>query len=93
MTIPKYVATCVEDEEVSFYESGDTPDIAFDEFLSSGQFSDYCNYYDVGAGYEIDVFIYTAIDPKDSDYDEDEINPAWTFVLDCKVETRRATSV
>jgi hypothetical protein len=93
MDLPKFVATCIEDDEILFYGSGDTHDMAVEEFISSGEYAGYCAYYELQEGKNPDVFVYTAIDPKQSDYDKDDIDPKWTFVLDKKVETREIVTV
>ena len=86
----QYCACCVDDEEVNFYGLGSSPDEAYCEFIQSGQFENQCDDFCSKTGSEIEVYIYTIVDPDKSDWPDDERDPEWAFVLDEKIETRTA---
>ena len=90
--IPKFCATCIDDEEIFEYGVGDTPDAAFHEFMTNGHFQAYCERHFDAPGNDVEVYIYTCIDPKDSPWGE-EGNPEWEWCLDKKIETRSAKAV
>lgn len=52
----KYIATPVDDDDIVHFGEGDTPDEAFNDFISSGAADSYCDYREIDS--EIDVYIY-----------------------------------
>lgn len=94
MAIPKYCALCVDDDEtVGFSGEGDTPDEAFNDFISGGEFEDQCAYWIAAPGDDVEVYIYSVIPIDQSDWPEDERDPKWVWCLDEKVETRITEAV
>ena len=92
MAMPKYVALCTDDEDVlSYFGGGDTPDEAYEEFMQNGEFEQECEYWGARAGDPRDVYIYTTVCVEDSDWEEEERHPEWVWCLDKKIETRIAT--
>ena len=90
MILKKYIATCTDDAVISYYDSGDTPEEALKEFLSSsGDFAEYCEYQGVIKRTLLEVYTYTWVPPEESDYDPDEIEDSWVFVLNELVETHQ----
>lgn len=87
IAIPKYVATCVDDEDILFKGVGDTPEDAYKDFIEGGEFEDQCAYLEYQNGLSIDVYIYTVIDVRDSEYEEEEIEEGWVWCLDKKIDT------
>lgn len=90
--IPKFCATCIDDEEIYECGLGDTPDDAFNEFMSNGHFQAYCESNFDAPGSDVEVYIYNCVDPKDSPWG-DEADPDWDWCLDGKVETRIVKAV
>lgn len=88
----QYCACCIDDEEIYYYGLGDSPDEAYSDFVSKGDFDEECNNLGIAEGSKIEVFIYTTIDPKHSDWPADEVPEHWEWCLDKKVETRIATA-
>ncbi len=93
MALPNFVACADDCDEILFYGEGDTPDEAFDEFINGGEFEGWCDYVLADKGADIEVYIYTVIEPDKSDWPDDEFNPNWMWVLDKKAETRIAKAV
>jgi hypothetical protein len=83
----KYIATVVEDDEVNFFSYGTTPEIALAKFESSGELENYADYAGIDNGSEVKVYVYTWVTPEESDFDEEELDPYWAFVLKDKVST------
>lgn len=95
MTIPKFCALCVDDDEsIGFCGTGDTADDAFNEFVHGGEFETYlqCDGVWYKNGDDVEVYIYTVVDVRNSDWPEEERNPKWVWCLDRKVETRKAVA-
>lgn len=90
--IPNFCATCVDDEEILEYGTGETVEDAFHDFISNGHFQAYCEGVFCTPGAIVDVHIYTCIDPKDSPWGDDA-NPDWAWCLGEKIETRSAKAV
>ncbi len=88
----KYIATCIDDDWISHYGEGDTPDEAFNDFME-GDFSFYCAYAEIPVGEACGVYIYTHIPVENSDWEVEELDPGIKFILDKLIETRRAESV
>ncbi len=84
----KYIATPTDTESIGWHSDGPTPDVAYAEFLSSGQAEDYADYYSIDDEGEFEVYIYTWVTPEESDIPEEELEPHWSWVLNEKVETR-----
>jgi len=92
--IPKFCALCIDDEEtIGFSGCGDTPEEAFQEFISNGEFEDQCADWIAAPGDDVDIYIYSVVDVKESDWPEEAINPKWEWCLDKKVETRTTEAV
>ena len=87
MKIPKYCATCTEEDEIVFCGTGDSAEDALNDFIDGGDFEDYCSYQEATIDDDIDVFIYSTISIKDSDWGDDA-DPKWVWCLDEKLETR-----
>ena len=86
MTIPKYVATPVDDEDgVRYFGKGRTPQEAIKDFKT--EVRDYADMYSVNEGDEIRLMIYTTVTPENSDWPEEAISEGWKWVLDEKVST------
>ncbi len=85
--IPKYVATAEAEEEIiTFYGAGETPEEALSEFNAQA-ILDYAQYWEVSDGSEIEVDVYTAGTPGEAGWDEEDANPDWSWCLINKVST------
>ena len=91
MKIPNYCALCIDDDEfVTLCGRGETPDEAFDDFMSNGDFESHCDSLYLKLGVDlVDIYIYTVIDVDESPWPEDERHPDWEWCLDRKIETRK----
>lgn len=86
--VPNFIACCIDDDEViSNYGEGDTPQQALDDFVGDGSFELHCEMYAVKKGSKVEVFIYSCIPVEDSDWGE-EAHPDWEWCLDKKIETK-----
>lgn len=92
LVIPKYVATCIDDDTITDFGEGDTPEEAYEEFMSNGCFDDYCAWV-TPVGTVVDVYVYTVIDIKDSGFELEEIEEGWKWCLDKKISTIPTASV
>lgn len=87
--IPKYVATS-QDEEIYLCGRGDTPELALDDYVNNGNFETFCELHMIKKGEPVDVEIWTAIDIRESDYEEGEYPESWKWCLDRKIRTEYA---
>lgn len=88
--IPKFCALCDDEGDICFCGTGNTPDEAFDEFISNGDFEDHCADCGARPGDDVEVKIYSVVDVKDSDWPEDEVRPEWNWCLHRELEIRTA---
>lgn len=93
VVIPKFCATCEDEGTVYFSGQGDTPEEAFNEFMTNGQFEDQCAEWIAAPGDPIEVLIYSVVDIKDSAWPEEEIESGWAWCLDEKIENRIVEAV
>ncbi|MCB1757521.1 MAG: hypothetical protein KDJ38_18510 [Gammaproteobacteria bacterium] len=94
MTIPKFCALCVDDEDdITNCGTGDTPDAALADYLDNGDFESHCDYCCFASGDDVEIYIYSVVSVEDSDWSMDEADPKWTWCLDRKVDTRIVKAV
>lgn len=65
----EYVASCQE-EAIYDFGIGKTPTMALGEFLSSGEFNEYCRNNDVAHGEEVEINVWKIYRRDEMDYDE-----------------------
>jgi hypothetical protein len=75
-----YVATC-EIETISFSGEGATPELAMEDFLSNGEFEQYCECQCIKSGEIMTVRVYESISSEEMDYEEKEMAESygWDF--------------
>ena len=89
--IPKYVATS-QDEEIYLYGHGDTPELALDDYVNGGDFETYCDQHMFSKGEPVEVEIWTAIDSKQSEYEEGEYPDNWKWCLDRRIRVENVNA-
>ncbi|MCP4273285.1 MAG: hypothetical protein GY781_15225 [Gammaproteobacteria bacterium] len=88
----KYIATCIEDDWIFYYGTGNTPDEAYVDFMEE-DFGNHCNLYEIPAREPLDVYIYTNTPKDEPDWETEGLDPGTEFILDKLIETRSAESV
>ncbi|MFA0809368.1 hypothetical protein [Microbulbifer epialgicus] len=88
-----YVATSEIDteEQIAFYGEGETAKKALEVFQTSGEFKDYCDCNSVNDGEEVEVRIYKAIYKDDPEWNEEEFNEDFDWVVGECVDTKQLT--
>jgi len=82
------------DEVISTFAMGSTPDEAFGEFISNGEFYEYCGIHEIEAGIQVEVFISKIIRREEADSEELAMmeHEGWDWVTSHVSETRMATA-
>jgi hypothetical protein len=78
--IPKYVATA-EEEEIFHYGEGDTPMDALEDFICRAM-DEHIAHHGTEPGAILEVEVWTACSPEDSDWPEDAIEGHCNWCLD-----------
>lgn len=86
--LPRYVATCTDEDYVTFWGGGDTPGEAYSEFMEGGEFEGYCQYQGIPESSEVEIYIYSIVSVEDSDWDPGDLEEGIDWVLDKKIDTR-----
>lgn len=84
--VMRYCACCVDTDEIYYFGLGSSPEEALDEFIAGGDFETQCADFGAEEDEDVNVYIYTIINPEDSDWPEEEIDPEWKFCLSEKVK-------
>jgi len=86
-----YTATC-EDGNIGLFGQANTPDDAFNEFMSNGEFNEYCAIHGIPPGEEVEVSITgsTTFDEADEDLQAEMEHEGWSWVTDGLTEIRKA---
>lgn len=89
MNKPKYTACITNEETVSYFGQGDTPDEAIDDFVDSGGFVDECGSLDFSIGSKVTVQVWTTIHKDDNgSFNDEEYDDDFEWYLGDHVESR-----
>ena len=85
-----YIATC-QDEQVTEFGEGDTPEDALQDFLNNGEFEEYCSNQCVEIGELVEITVSRKLTRKEVDTDELEMmeNEGWEWILDSRAAMTR----
>ena len=76
-----YIACAVFEERVLHFGEGPTTEKALIDFSEGGEFSEYCNHYEIPVGEMVTVKVFKAVYRNDPDADSEEFEDGWQWVL------------
>ena len=76
-----YIACAHFEETIAHFGEADTPEKALADFLSSGEFSDYCDCREIEDGTYVQVKVFKAIYSDDPKANMDDWEDGWEWLL------------
>ncbi|PSV00329.1 hypothetical protein [Photobacterium kishitanii] len=81
MADTSYIACANFEETICYFGEGASPDKALDNFLSSGNFAEFCENEEIKNTTSVEIKIFKAIHAGDLDADDDLFEDGWGWVL------------
>ncbi len=84
----KFIATAKFEGELGHVGEGDSPELALQDFIKTGEFSDFCKCNNIKDEADVEVGIFKAIQPGSPEWDDEVFDPDWAWAIGDRVDTK-----
>ena len=82
-----FIATAQFEDTIYNYAESDTPDKALDDFLTGGEYKEYCESIEATIEDDVELGVFRAIYKGTPEW-RDDFDPDWAFALGERVNTK-----